>query len=82
MSRLNYARVTDRLLGGSMPYTERHVELLRAQGVAAVINLCEDGEYWLGERESVERGYRDARLPPDGKMTPEQVTHWTAAIDH
>jgi hypothetical protein len=27
-------------------------------------------------------GYRDARLPPSGTMTPEQITHWTAAIDH
>jgi hypothetical protein len=25
-------------------------------------------------------GYRDARLPPEGRMTEEQVTHWTAAI--
>ncbi len=24
-------------------------------------------------------GYRDPRLPPWGTMTPEQVTHWTAA---
>jgi hypothetical protein len=26
-------------------------------------------------------GYQDARLPPQGKMTEEQVTHWTAAIE-
>jgi hypothetical protein len=25
-------------------------------------------------------GYLDARLPPWGRMTPEQITHWTAAI--
>jgi len=24
-------------------------------------------------------GYQDARLPPRGEMTPEQITHWTAA---
>jgi len=24
-------------------------------------------------------GYQDARLPPRGTMTPEQITHWTAA---
>jgi hypothetical protein len=24
-------------------------------------------------------GYQDARLPPPGGMTPEQITHWTAA---
>jgi hypothetical protein len=27
-----------------------------------------------------EWGYRDARLPPWGKMTPEQIDVWTAAI--
>jgi hypothetical protein len=27
-------------------------------------------------------GYQDARLPPLGNMTPEQVIHWTAAIAH
>jgi len=26
-------------------------------------------------------GYRDARLPPHGRMTPEEIAHWTAAID-
>jgi hypothetical protein len=25
-------------------------------------------------------GYRDGRLPPDGTMTAEEITHWTAAI--
>jgi hypothetical protein len=27
-------------------------------------------------------GYRDPRLPPCGRMTPEQINHWTAAIEH
>lgn len=27
-------------------------------------------------------GYRDGRLEPDGTMTPEEITHWTAAIAH
>jgi hypothetical protein len=26
------------------------------------------------------RGYRDARLAPTGKMNPDEVAHWTAAI--
>lgn len=26
-------------------------------------------------------GYRDGRLPPTGYLTPEEITHWTAAID-
>jgi hypothetical protein len=27
-------------------------------------------------------GYWDPRLPPGGRMTAEQITHWTAAIEH
>jgi hypothetical protein len=27
-------------------------------------------------------GYRDARLPPCGPMTPDQIARWTAAIGH
>lgn len=27
-------------------------------------------------------GYGDARLPPSGSMTPEEIVHWTAGIDH
>ena len=26
------------------------------------------------------RGYQDARLAPTGKMNPDEVAHWTAAI--
>jgi len=29
----------------------------------------------------LERGYRDARLPPVGTMSPEQIAAWTAAIN-
>lgn len=36
-------------------------------------------EQYLVDTES--RGYRDARLRPDGAMTPAQVARWTAAID-
>jgi hypothetical protein len=28
----------------------------------------------------LEQGYRDARLPPRGTMSPEAVAHWTASI--
>jgi hypothetical protein len=28
-----------------------------------------------------ERGYRDARLRPDGNMNAEEIAHWTAGID-
>jgi hypothetical protein len=29
----------------------------------------------------MEWGYEDARLPPRGRMTREEIAHWTAAID-
>jgi hypothetical protein len=30
--------------------------------------------------DTEEWGYRDARLPPSGTMTTDEITHWTAAI--
>jgi len=53
MGRLEYTRLDDSLLAGRMPVSARHVETLRAEGVTAVINLCEDREYWDGERDAV-----------------------------
>ena len=60
MSRLRYARVSDRLLAGAMPFTDAHVRALAGEGVTGVLNLCEDSEYWQGERELVEAAYRRA----------------------
>jgi hypothetical protein len=31
--------------------------------------------------DTQQRGYRDARLRPEGSMTPEQIAQWTAAIE-
>ena len=62
MSRLRYARLSDRLLAGAMPFTDGHVQALAGEGVTTVLNLCEDGEYWQGERELVEAGYRRAGI--------------------
>jgi hypothetical protein len=28
-----------------------------------------------------EWGYRDARLPPSGKLTPDEIEHWTATFE-
>jgi atypical dual specificity phosphatase len=53
VGRLEYTRLNDSLLAGRMPVSGRHVEALRAEGVTTVINLCEDREYWDGEREDV-----------------------------
>jgi atypical dual specificity phosphatase len=79
VSRLRYARLSDALLGGAMPYTDRHVQLLAGEGVTAVINLCQDAEYWQGEHDLVRAGYARAgiaehRLPVrDGSTVPPAV---------
>jgi protein tyrosine phosphatase (PTP) superfamily phosphohydrolase (DUF442 family) len=79
MSRLAYARLSDSLLGGPMPFTERHVRALSDEGVTAVINLCEDGEYWEGERDLVSAQYRQAGISEhrltvkDGATVPADV---------
>ena len=79
MARLAYARLSDTLLGGPMPYTERHVRALTAEGVTAVINLCEDSEYWAGERDLVDAQYGRAGIVEhrlavtDGATVPAEV---------
>src|SRR5512133_1624765 len=79
MGRLEYTRLDDSLLAGRMPVSARHVETLRAEGVTAVINLCEDREYWDGERDAVATacagaGIAEHRLPViDGGTVPGDV---------
>lgn len=79
MARLNYSRLTDTLLAGAMPHTEQHVAALHDEGVRLVINLCEEREYWAGEREIVLAAYRAAgiterHLPvKDGATVPHGV---------
>jgi atypical dual specificity phosphatase len=79
MGRLEYTRLHDSLLAGRMPVSERHVQTLRDEGVTAVINLCEDREYWDGERDAVAAacagaGITELRLPViDGGTVPADV---------
>jgi atypical dual specificity phosphatase len=79
VGRLNYSRLSDTLLGGAMPHSTAHVDVLAAEGVAQVINLCELREYWIGEREAVLAAYRAAgirelHLPvKDGATVPARV---------
>jgi atypical dual specificity phosphatase len=62
MARLNYSRLSDRLLAGAMPHSAEHVATLQDEGVQLVINLCEEREYWVGEREAVLSAYGKARI--------------------
>jgi atypical dual specificity phosphatase len=79
MGRLEYTRLHDSLLAGRMPVSELHVAALRDEGVTAVINLCEDREYWDGERDAVAAacagaGIAEHRLPViDGGTVPTDV---------
>jgi atypical dual specificity phosphatase len=85
MGRLEYTRLNDSLLAGRMPVSERHVETLRAEGVTTVINLCEDHEYWDGERQAVaaacaRAGITELRLPViDGSTVSAAVLEAAAA---
>jgi atypical dual specificity phosphatase len=86
MSRLVYARLSETLLGGPMPYTERHVRDLSAEGVTAVINLCEDSEYWAGERDLMSAQYQTAGIVEhrlavrDGATVPAEVLDSAVAV--
>lgn len=79
MARLNYSRLNDRLLAGAMPHAAEHVDSLQNEGVVVVINLCEEREYWDGERETVLAAYRasgiaELHLPvKDGATVSHEV---------
>jgi atypical dual specificity phosphatase len=79
MAALRYSRISDRLLAGPMPFGLTHVDQLLAEGVGTVVNLCEEREYWRGERDEVLNAYRAAgivehHLPvKDGSTVPVDV---------
>ncbi|MDX6591918.1 MAG: hypothetical protein QOJ13_1114 [Gaiellales bacterium] len=85
MAALRYSRISDRLLAGPMPFGRAHVDQLFAEGVGTVVNLCEEREYWRGERDDVLAAYRAAgivehHLPVrDGSTVPIDVI--TAAVE-
>lgn len=76
---LRYSTLGSGLLAGRMPHATMHVDALRVEGVDTVINLCEDHEYWAGEREEVETAYAEAGITehrlavPDGATIPAEV---------
>ncbi len=76
---LRYSALGSGLLAGRMPHATSHVESLHAEGVRTVINLCEEHEYWDGERAAVEAAFADARIAehrlpvPDGATIPPDV---------
>ena len=79
MARLNYHRLGDSMLAGAMPFRADHVEALHGEGVTAVVNLCQEREYWDGERELVlgayaAHGITEHHLPViDGSTVPPEI---------
>jgi protein-tyrosine phosphatase len=78
--RYGRAEVADGLMTGAYPTDAADVAALAADGVTAVLNLCEDGEYEDGEREAVEAalraaGIRERRisLVDYGRLLPDAV---------
>ena len=51
--RFGYAEVADGLLTGAYPTDAQDVAALAAEGVTCVLNLCEECEYYEGERDAV-----------------------------
>jgi atypical dual specificity phosphatase len=79
VDRLDVSQIADGLYAGRMPYAAAHIAALAERGVEVVVNVCEDHEYWDGERALVEpamreAGIAEARLPvPDGATVPPAV---------
>jgi atypical dual specificity phosphatase len=86
MARLNYTRIGDTLLAGAMPFRADHVAVLRAEGVTAVVNLCQEREYWEGERDLIaaayaEHGIAEHHLPViDGSTVPADILDAAVAL--
>jgi protein-tyrosine phosphatase len=85
-----FADVADGLLIGAYPLDRGDVAMLARAGIERILNLVEDREYHLGERETVEDALNDTgieehrlnltdygRLPPgDLDAAVQQVTAW------
>ena len=86
MARLNYHRLGDSLLAGAMPFRADHVDALHAEGVTAVVNLCQEREYWEGERALIleayaSHGITEHHLPViDGSTVPAEVLDQAVAL--
>ena len=75
-----FADVTDNLLIGAYPLDQRDVAMLAHMRIERVLNLVEDQEYRSGERETVERAFREAgieehrlRLTDFGRLPADEL---------
>src|SRR5436190_22500695 len=81
VAKLNYSRLTARLLAGAMPHTADHVRQLDGEGVRNVINLCEEREYWDDERAAVLAAYGDTGIVEHHLPVKDGATVPAAVID-
>ena len=81
MARLNYSRLNDALLAGAMPHAAEHVRSLDREGVRHVVNLCEEREYWEGERAIVLAAYDAAGIVEHHMPVKDGATVPAAVID-
>ena len=51
--------VADGLMLTNLPFEAGHVEALAHEGVELVLNMCEDSEYWDGQRSEVAATYEE-----------------------
>lgn len=85
--RFGFGRIDAQLLSGSMPADAGDVAQLRAAGVTAVVNLCDELEYDEGEYEDVAAAYAasgitETRLPTEdhGHLLPGLLERATDAV--
>jgi len=57
--------VAEGLMLTNLPFEAEHVEALGCEGVDLVLNMCEDLEYWDGQREPVEAAYAATGIEED-----------------
>jgi atypical dual specificity phosphatase len=81
VAKLNYSRLTARLLAGAMPHAADHVRQLDREGVRSVINLCEEREYWEDERAAVLAAYGAAGIVEHHLPVKDGATVPAAVID-
>ncbi len=49
----------------NLPFERDHVDALAAEGVGLVLNMCEDSEYWDGQRDAVEAAFAETGIEED-----------------
>lgn len=57
----------------NLPFEREHVEALAREGVDLVLNMCEDSEYWEGQRQAVESTYSETGIDEDREYQVKDI---------